>query len=78
MKRPDSKTRMISWPAAALLVVAYAIYLARVVCGILSLLSYEWSSYGGVVTAGTVVLVAAGLVALVVATTRHHRRNIGV
>ena len=69
---------MISWPAAALLVVAYAIYLARVVCGILSLLSYEWSSYGGVVTAGTVVVVAAGLVALVVATTRHHRRNIGV
>ena len=69
---------MISWPAAALLVVACAIYLARVVCGILALLSYEWSSYGGVVTAGTVVLVAAGLVALVVATTRHHRRNIGV
>ena len=69
---------MISWPAAALLVVAYAIYLARVVSGILALLSYEWSSYGGVVTVGTVVFVGAGLVALVVATTRQHRRNIGV
>ncbi len=69
---------MISWPAAALLVVAYAIYLARVVCGMLALLFCEWSSYGGVVTVGTVVGVAAGLVALVVAATRRHRRNIGV
>ena len=78
MKRLQPETRKIAWPTAALLVVIYAIYLTRMVYALLAVLSDEWASYGGVVTVGTIVLAIGGLVALVVATTRHNRRNIGV
>jgi len=74
VKQPDSKTRSISRPAAALL----AIYLVGMVCRILVFVFAEWSFYGAVVTVGTVVVVTAGLVALVVDATRRHGRNIGV
>ncbi|MGH3138610.1 MAG: hypothetical protein ACRDQE_02670 [Gaiellales bacterium] len=65
MKRFRPKALAISWPAAAILVLAYAIYVAKMVCALLTLLAAEWSSYGAAVTVCTVVLVVAGLVALV-------------
>ena len=74
VKRLRPKALGISWPLAVLLVVAYGIYLIRIVHGLLTLLAAEWSSYGAVVTAGTVALAVAGLVAIV----RRANRKIGV
>jgi len=61
-----------------LLAVACAIYLAQVMRALLTLLSAEWTSYGAVVTASTVVLAAVGLFAVVRSATRRSKRNIGV
>jgi hypothetical protein len=61
-----------------LLAVACAIYAARVVRTLLTLLSAEWSSYGAVVTASTVGLAALVLFAVVRSASRRSRRNIGV
>jgi hypothetical protein len=56
---------VIRWPAVGITALGCAVYVTAMVYALLNLLYAEWSSYGAVVTAGTVVLAVAGLVALV-------------
>lgn len=65
MKRLRSKMPPMSWPAVAAMGVVYTFYVAKMVCALLVLLAAEWSSFGAVVTVGTIILVVAGLVAAV-------------